>query len=263
MSPQGRCLLWLASCRAQGIPSTGALISGNIVFGIEPPACRKCGTYSPTSTALLAVIPASATRKLDHLRLPQKLGRRTAPLRARLFGASISDRRRSYGNRRTCSWHGHRLLHCALPVRQANGFLQARRPRRRQFVAGGERGWSVRPTGAGVATGARRAVTNCKPSPTCSAGRGRRPSRLGEGPASLARKARPEAAGLQIRRQLSRILPGLMATPRMGHGLLAPRIDHIATPGLAWRDRQRFIFNPQLIEPLRSRNLNTGTRISR
>lgn len=58
-------------------------------------------------------------------------------------------------------------------------------------------------------------VTNCKPSPTCSAGRGRRPSRLGEGPASLARKARPEAAGLQIRRQLSRILPGLMATPRM------------------------------------------------
>ena len=69
------------------------------------------------------------------------------------------------------------------------------------------------------------------------------PSRLGEGPASLARKARPEAAGLQIRRQLSRILPGLMATPRMGHGPageLPRRIDHIATPGLAWRDRQRF-----------------------
>ena len=86
------------------------------------------------------------------------------------------------------------------------------------------------------------------------------------GPASLARKARPEAAGLQIRRQLSRILPGLMATSRMGHGPageLPRRIDHIAAPGLAWRDRQRFIFNPQLIEPLRSRNLNTGTRISR
>jgi len=135
----------------------------------------------------LAVIPASATRKLDHLRLPQKLGRRTARLRARLFGASISDRRRSYGNRRTCSWHGHRLLHCALPVRQANGFLEARRPRRRQFVAGGERGWSVRPTGAGVATGARRASRIASR---------RRPARLGAaGAPTRGRPRLPRAAG--------------------------------------------------------------------
>jgi hypothetical protein len=94
----------------QSSPSTGAPTSGNVIFAIEPVACRKCGAYSPVLTKLLAVIPASTTWKTHRLRLRPNLARRATVYCfvcwvPPLFGPKIADGR-SYGDGRTCGWYG-------------------------------------------------------------------------------------------------------------------------------------------------------------
>ena len=67
---------------------------------------------------------------------------RRVSLAARLFGQASRigpEVMQSLNVRR----HGQGLLHCALPVRQANGFLETKTNTSKQFASGRERGWSV------------------------------------------------------------------------------------------------------------------------